>query len=215
MDMIETILDMMFEARDKQGEEIKYYLKPRNTPYGEIAKKIQKIGNKKIISLKTDSEEISGYSYLFIYESLLLYEGDPEDLLALDNHITCYCYDRFNKLSKEDGINYNFHWNKTTKKYEVVKLSEYEEGMVSTGDVNEANDEYNRTEGFIKEFFTEEYLTGPQLEFCKAFLTYGANKGGAIIDLDGNELYSKQLAYCYRRNIRSRLEEYYDSALLF
>jgi hypothetical protein len=213
MDMIETILDMMFEVRDKQGEEVKYNLKPRNTPYGEIAKKVQKIGNKKIISLKTDSEEISGYSYLFIYESLLLYEGDPEDLLALDNHITCYCYDRFNKLSKEDSINYNFHWNKTTKKYELIKLSEYEEGMVSTGE--EANDEYNRTDGFIKEYFTEEYLTESQLEFCKAYLTYGANKGGAIIDLEGNELYSKQLAYCYRRNIRARLEEYYDSALLF
>lgn len=211
--MIETILDMMFEVRDKQGEEVKYNLKPRNTPYGEIAKKVQKIGNKKIISLKTDSEEISGYSYLFIYESLLLYEGDPEDLLALDNHITCYCYDRFNKLSKEDGINYNFHWNKTTKKYELIKFSEYEEGIVSVS--NEGCNEYNRTEGFIKEYFTEEYLTEFQLKFCKAYLTYGVNKGGAIIDLEGNELYSKQLAYCYRQNIRARLEEYYDSALLF
>ena len=209
--MIDKVLAMMFEVREEGG----YNLKPRNTPYGEIARKVMKIGNKKIISLKTDSEEIKGYCYLYIYESLLIYDGDIEDIAAIDKHITCYCYDRFNKLSKEDGINYNFHWNKTTKQYELQKFSEYEEGMVVSEIANEMSDTYNRSEGFIAEYFTEEYLTEAQLEFCKAFLTYGANKGGAIIDLEGNELYSKQLAYCYRRNIRSRLEEYYDSALLF
>ena len=208
---IETVLSEMYEVRSTMGEEYNYNLKPKNNPYGEIVKKINKIGSKKIISLKTDIEEINGYTNLFIYESLLIYDGDINDLSELEKHICCYCYDKFNKLSKDDGINYNYHWNKTTKKCELIKLTEYEEGLIST---EEDEQDYNRAYGFIKEFFVSEYLTEAQLEFYKAFLTYGFSKGGAIIDLEGNELYSKQLAYCYRQNIKARLEKHYDSALL-
>ena len=209
---IEYILDLMYEVRYTQGEEVRYILKPKNNPYGEIAKKVHKIGAKKIISLKTDTEEIAGWAQLYIYESLVAYEGDISDLLELENYICCYCYDKFNKLSKEDSINYNYHYNKTTKKYEPIRITELDEGILGTEE--EPDDKYNRAKGFIEEYFTLEYLTEPQLEFCKAYLKYGSSKGGAIIDTQGDELYSKQLAYCYRQNIKARLDKYFDTALL-
>ena len=207
---IEYVLNLMYEARGT--DENRYNLKPRHNRYGEIAKKVLKIGCKKVITLKTDIEEIIGWVQLFIYESLLIYDGDVNNLSELEDHICCYCYDKFNKLSKEDSINFNYHFNKTTKKYEPIKLVPLDEDMLSTEE--DDADRYDRAKGFIDECFTSEYLTKSQLEFCKAFLKYGSSKGGAIIDTYGNELYSKQLAYCYRQNIKARLDKYFDSALL-
>lgn len=203
---MDYIIEQMYEVRYSNKEDITYSLRPSNNEYGRIAFKVQKMGAKKLLSLKADAEEVYGYAQLFIYESLIEYTGDIYDLSELDRHISLYCYDRFNKLSKNNGVNYKYRWNKTTKKFELIKLCKlpedipYEESIVVEEENNDAKD-------FIKSYINTDYLTEAQVRYCMAVLEYGPSKGKGIYDEEGNLLYSKQLAQDYNRKIRKRLQD--------
>ena len=124
-----------YESRDEYRGEVLYNLKPRDNAYGDIIKKIQKMGYKKVISLKLDAEEVLGYTNLFIYEALLAYDGElpselpkanerndgakgdvsEADVSELNDYVSLYCYDRYNKLSRDSGVNYNYYYDKRRK----------------------------------------------------------------------------------------------------
>ena len=195
-----------YEVRSEARGEVLYNLKPRDNAYGDIIKKIQKMGHKKVISLKLDAEEVLGYTNLFIYEALLKYDGDLSDE-SLNDYVSLYCYDKYNKLSRDNGINYDYYYNKCSGKYERIVTCEYNETM------EERAAEGGRAEGgavhnFIATYITEEYLTPKQIEYCNTVLEYGPSKGAGIYDMHGNLLYTKQQANYYNNEIRARLAQY-------
>ena len=201
---------MAYEVRDtdSRGEMVGYNLKPRDNAYGDIVKKIQKMGYKKIISLKLDAEEVLGYTNLFIYEALLAYDGKLDDD-GLNDYVSLYCYDKYNKLSRDNGINYDYYYNKCSGKYECVAACEYSDGITNVGEDKAADDDdWNEARAFIREYINEEYLTPKQIEYCNAVLEYGPSKGEGIKDMNGNLLYTKQKANYYNNEIRARLAQY-------
>ena len=210
--MRKTDIDLFFteayEVRDEYRGEVLYNLKPRDNTYGDIVKKIQKMGHKKVISLKLDAEEVLGYTNLFIYEALLKYDGDLSEanVSELKDYVSLYCYDRYNKLSRDNGINYDYYYNKCSGKYERIVTCEYSEQC----EEKEAAVSSNNTtvHNFIATYITEEYLTYKQIEYCKAVLEFGPSKGAGIYDMFGNLLYTKQQANYYNNEIRARLAEY-------
>lgn len=209
---IDTFFTEAYEVRDEYRGEVLYNLKPRDNAYGDIIKKIQKMGYKKVISLKLDAEEVLGYTNLFIYEALLAYKGDlgaEGDVSELKDYVSLYCYDRYNKLSRDSGVNYDYYYNKCSGKYEKIVTCEYNEQCESNA-VREAAVSSNNTaiHNFIATYITEEYLTPKQIEYCKAVLEYGPSKGAGIYDMLGNLLYTKQQANYYNNEIRARLAQY-------
>ena len=206
---IDTFFTEAYEARDMiHGEEVKYNLKPRNNAYGDIINKIQKMGRKKLVSLKLDTEEVLGYTNLFIYEALLEYKGDlASDVSDLNNYVSLYCYDRYNKLSRDNGINYDYYYDKRSGKYERVATCEYNE-QCEMKEAEKTSNNNDTVHNFIATYITEGYLTPKQLEYCKAVLEYGPSKGAGIYDMNGNLLYTKQQANYYNNEIRARLSEY-------
>lgn len=210
--MRKTDIDLFFteayEVRDEYRGEVLYNLKPRDNAYGDIIKKIQKMGHKKVISLKLDAEEVLGYTNLFIYEALLKYDGDLSDE-SLNDYVSLYCYDKYNKLSRDNGINYDYYYNKCSGKYEKIVICEYNEQCESNA-VREAAVSSNNTaiHNFIATYISEDYLTPKQIEYCKAVLEYGPSKGAGIYDMLGNLLYTKQQANYYNNEIRARLAQY-------
>ena len=205
---IDTFFTEAYESRDEYRGEVKYNLKPRDNAYGGIIKKIQKMGYKKVISLKLDAEEILGYTNLFIYEALLAYDGELGDE-NLNDYVSLYCYDRYNKLSRDNGINYDYYYDKSSGKYERIVTCEYSEQGESNA-VREAAVSSNNTtvHNFIATYISEDYLTPKQVEYCKAVLEYGPSKGAGIYDMLGNLLYTKQQANYYNNEIRARLAQY-------
>ena len=194
-----------YEARDEYRDEVKYNLKPRNNAYGDIVKKIQQMGHKKLLSLKLDVEEVLGYTNLFIYEALLQYEGELYDE-NMNDYVSLYCYDMYNKLSRDNGVNYDYYYDKRSGKYERVKTCEYNEQC----EEREAAVSSNNTavHNFIATYISEDYLTPKQIEYCNAVLEYGPSKGKGIYDISGNLLYTKQQANYYNNEIRARLAQY-------
>lgn len=209
---IEMILNEMFEARteDSYGE-VKYLLKPRNNDYGHIANKVIKLGAKKIISLKADMEEICGYAYLFIYESLLDYDGDYYDIVELEQYIMYYCYCKFFDLSKDNGVNKDFYYNKRLNKFENVQPYELKECIVRNQEAIEEDLSKTKETEFIRKYMTSEYLTAGQVRYVENALKYGLSSGGAIYNEEGEELYSKQLSYDYRQKIKKKLRQEYEN----
>ena len=205
---IDTFFTEAYESRDEYRGEVKYNLKPRDNAYGDIIKKIQKMGYKKVISLKLDAEEVLGYTNLFIYEALLAYKGSLSDE-SLNDYVSLYCYDRYNKLSRDSGVNYDYYYNKCSGKYERIVTCEYSEQGESNA-VREAAVSSNNTtvHNFIATYISEDYLTPKQIEYCKAVLEYGPSKGAGIYDMLGNLLYTKQQANYYNNEIRARLAQY-------
>ena len=205
---IDTFFTEAYEVRDEYRGEVKYNLKPRDNAYGDIIKKIQKMGYKKVISLKLDAEEVLGYTNLFIYEALLAYDGELGDE-SLNDYVSLYCYDRYNKLSRDNGINYDYYYDKSSGKYERIVTCEYSEQGESNA-VREAAVSSNNTtvHNFIATYISEDYLTPKQIEYCKAVLEYGPSKGAGIYDMLGNLLYTKQQANYYNNEIRARLAHY-------
>lgn len=201
---------MAYDIRDEYRDEVKYNLKPRDNAYGDIVKKVQKMGHKKVISLKLDAEEVLGYTNLFIYEALVAYKGDElieeMDVDSLKNYISLYCYDRYNKLSRDNGINYDYYYNKCSGKYERIATCEYSEQC----EEKEAAVSSNNTtaHNFIATYITEEYLTPKQIEYCNTVLEYGPSKGKGIYDMHGNLLYTKQQANYYNNEIKAKLAQY-------
>lgn len=193
-----------YEEREiASSDVIKYNLKPRNNEYGELIRKIQKMGHKKIITLKLDTEEIQGYANLFIYEALLEYEGELGDE-NFNDYVSLYCYDRYNKLSRESGANYDYYYDKRNGKYEHISTCEYND-----------NDQYEAKEScdssiysFISNYINEDYLTPKQIKYCLTVLEYGPSKGEGIKDTSGHLLYTKQQAHYYNNEIKSRLAQY-------
>lgn len=204
-EQMDYIIEQMYEVRYSHKEDIIYNLRPSNNNYGKIVVKIQRMGAKKLLSLKEDAEEIYGYAQLFIYESLIDYTGDIDDLLELEQHISLYCYDRFNELSKNNGVNYNYRWNSQTRKYELIRLNELNEDTVHDKPIIETEDD--DAKNFINTYINTDYLTEAQVKYCMAVLEYGPSKGKGIYDYNGNLLYSKQLARDYNRKIRKRLSD--------
>ena len=194
-----------YEERDEYRGEVKYNLKPRNNAYGDIIKKIQQMGHKKLLSLKLDAEEVLGYTNLFIYEALLQYDGELYDD-NMNDYVSLYCYDMYNKLSRDNGVNYDYYYDKRSGKYERVKTCEYNEQC----EEREAAVSSNNTavHNFIATYISEEYLTPKQIEYCNAVLEYGPSKGKGIYDISGNLLYTKQQANYYNNEIRARLAQY-------
>ena len=209
---IDLFFTEAYEVRDEYNSrgvnEVKYNLKPRDNAYGDIIKKIQKMGYKKVISLKLDAEEVLGYTNLFIYEALLEYKGSLSDE-NLNDYVSLYCYDKYNKLSRDNGINYDYYYNKCSGKYERIVTCEYSEQGESNA-VREAAVSSNNTtvHNFIATYISEDYLTPKQIEYCKAVLEYGPSKGAGIYDMLGNLLYTKQQANYYNNEIRARLAQY-------
>lgn len=205
---IDTFFTEAYESREEYRGEVLYNLKPRDNAYGDIIKKIQKMGYKKVISLKLDAEEVLGYTNLFIYEALLAYKGSLSDV-SLNDYVSLYCYDRYNKLSRDSGVNYDYYYNKCSGKYERIVTCEYSEQGESNA-VREAAVSSNNTtvHNFIATYISEEYLTPKQIEYCKAVLEYGPSKGAGIYDMLGNLLYTKQQANYYNNEIRARLAQY-------
>ena len=209
---IDTFFTEAYEVRDEYNSrgvnEIKYNLKPRDNAYGDIIKKIQKMGHKKVISLKLDAEEVLGYTNLFIYEALLEYKGSLSEanVSELKDYVSLYCYDKYNKLSRDNGINYDYYYNKCSGKYERIVTCEYSEQC----EEKEAAVSSNNTtvHNFIATYITEEYLTYKQIEYCNTVLEYGPSKGAGIYDMNGNLLYTKQQANYYNNEIRARLAQY-------
>ena len=194
-----------YEERDEYRGEVKYNLKPRNASEGELVKKIQQMGHKKLLSLKLDVEEVLGYTNLFIYEALLQYDGELYDD-NMNDYVSLYCYDMYNKLSRDNGVNYDYYYDKRSGKYERVKTCEYNEQC----EEREAAVSSNNTavHNFIATYISEEYLTPKQIEYCNAVLEYGPSKGKGIYDISGNLLYTKQQANYYNNEIRARLAQY-------
>ena len=202
---IDLFFTEAYEERDEYRGEVLYNLKPRDNAYGDIVKKIQKMGYKKVISLKLDAEEVLGYTNLFIYEALLQYEGELYDD-NMSDYVSLYCYDMYNKLSRDNGVNYDYYYDKRSGKYERVKTCEYNEQC----EEREAAVSSNNTavHNFIATYISEEYLTPKQIEYCNAVLEYGPSKGKGIYDISGNLLYTKQQANYYNNEIRARLAQY-------
>jgi hypothetical protein len=202
-----------YEERDEYRNEVKYNLKIRESAEGDLMKKIQQMGRKKLLSLKLDTEEILGYTNLFIYEALLEYDGNIDDE-CLNDYVSLYCYDRYNKLSRDSGVNYDYYYDKCSGKYELIKTCELLENVIEDAnnkDMNDAdNDEtvMSDAEIFISTYINEEYLTPKQIEYCLAVLEYGPSKGVGIKDLSGKLLYTKQKANYYNNEIRARLAEF-------
>lgn len=198
-----------YESRDEYRGEIKYNLKPSNNAYGDIINKIQKMGHKKVISLKLDTEEVLGYTNLFIYEALLGYKGDLANGVSDDikNYVSLYCYDRYNKLSRDNGVNYDYYYNKCSGKYEKIVTCEYNE-QCEVKEAEKTSNNNDTVHNFIATYISEDYLTPKQLEYCNAVLEYGPSKGKGIYDMCGNLLYTKQQANYYNNEIRARLSEY-------
>lgn len=198
-----------YEVRDEYRGEVLYNLKPSNNAYGDIIKKIQKMGHKKVISLKLDAEEVLGYTNLFIYEALLSYKGSLSDVDDMKNYVSLYCYDRYNKLSRDNGVNYDYYYNKCSGKYEKIVTCEYNEsGAAEVKEAEKTSNNNDTVHNFIATYISEDYLTPKQLEYCNAVLEYGPSKGKGIYDMCGNLLYTKQQANYYNNEIRARLSEY-------
>ena len=215
-ELVDAFFTEAYEVRDEYNSrgvnEVKYNLKPRDNAYGDIIKKIQKMGYKKVISLKLDAEEVLGYTNLFIYEALLAYDGELDGAkgdVSLNDYVSLYCYDRYNKLSRDNGINYDYYYDKSSGKYERIVTCEYSEQGESNA-VREAAVSSNNTtvHNFIATYISEDYLTPKQIEYCKAVLEYGPSKGAGIYDMLGNLLYTKQQANYYNNEIRARLAQY-------
>ena len=214
-ELVDAFFTEAYEVRDEYNSrgvnEVKYNLKPRDNAYGDIIKKIQKMGYKKVISLKLDAEEVLGYTNLFIYEALLAYDGELGEVSVseLKDYVSLYCYDRYNKLSRDNGINYDYYYDKSSGKYERIVTCEYSEQGESNA-VREAAVSSNNTtvHNFIATYISEDYLTPKQIEYCKAVLEYGPSKGAGIYDMLGNLLYTKQQANYYNNEIRARLAQY-------
>lgn len=196
-----------YEVRDEYRNEVKYNLKPSNNAYGDIINKIQKMGHKKVISLKLDAEEVLGYTNLFIYEALLSYKGSLSDVDDMKNYVSLYCYDRYNKLSRDNGVNYDYYYNKCSGKYEKIVTCEYNE-QCEVKEAEKTSNNNDTVHNFIATYISEDYLTPKQLEYCNAVLEYGPSKGKGIYDMCGNLLYTKQQANYYNNEIRARLSEY-------
>lgn len=196
-----------YEVRDEYRNEVKYNLKPSNNAYGDIINKIQKMGHKKVISLKLDAEEVLGYTNLFIYEALLSYKGSLSDVDDMKNYVSLYCYDRYNKLSRDNGVNYDYYYNKCSGKYEKIVTCEYNE-QCETKEAEKTSNNNDTVHNFIATYISEDYLTPKQIEYCNAVLEYGPSKGKGIYDMCGNLLYTKQQANYYNNEIRARLSEY-------
>ena len=196
-----------YEVRDEYRGEVLYNLKPRDNAYGDIVKKIQKMGHKKVISLKLDAEEVLGYTNLFIYEALLGYKGSLSDVDDMKNYVSLYCYDRYNKLSRDNGVNYDYYYNKCSGKYEKIVTCEYNE-QCEVKEAEKTSNNNDTVHNFIATYISEDYLTPKQLEYCNAVLEYGPSKGKGIYDMNGNLLYTKQQANYYNNEIRARLSEY-------
>ena len=212
-ELIDIFFTEAYEVRDDYRGESLYNLKPRDNSYGDIIKKIQKMGHKKIISLKLDVEEVLGYTNLFIYEALLAYDGElgtEGDVSELKDYVSLYCYDKYNKLSRDNGVNYDYYYDKRSHKYEYVTAYEYTEGMIEASKENERHEcgAWSEAHAFIAEYITEEYLTPKQIEYCNTVLEYGPSKGAGIYDMSGNLLYTKQQANYYNNEIRARLSEF-------
>ena len=221
-----------YEVRDEYNSrgvnEVLYNLKPSDSSEGSIIKKIQKMGYKKLLSLKLDAEEVLGYTNLFIYEALLAYDGElpselpkanerndgakgdvsEADVSELNDYVSLYCYDRYNKLSRDSGVNYNYYYDKRSGKYEYVTAYEYTEGIIEASKEANVTNEVSEVSAFIREYINEDYLTPKQVEYCKAVLEYGPSKGKGIYDMLGNLLYTKQQANYYNNEIRARLAQY-------
>ena len=208
-ELVDTFFTEAYEERDEYRGEVLYNLKPRDNAFVDIIKKIQKMGHKKVISLKLDAEEVLGYTNLFIYEALLSYKGSLSDVDDMKNYVSLYCYDRYNKLSRDNGINYDYYYNKCSGKYERIVTCEYSEQGESNA-VREAAVSSNNTtiHNFIATYISEDYLTPKQIEYCNADLEYGPSKGKGIYDMCGNLLYTKQQANYYNNEIRARLAQY-------
>ena len=205
---IETFFTEAYEERDEYRGESLYNLKPRDNAYGDIVKKIQKMGHKKVISLKLDAEEVLGYTNLFIYEALLKYDGDLSDE-SLNDYVSLYCYDRYNKLSRDNGINYDYYYNKCSGKYERIVTCEYSEsGAAEIPQETRKYEANSVARCFIDTYITETYLTPKQIDYCNVVLEYGPSRGGGIYDEFGNLLYTKQQANYYNNEIRVRLSEF-------
>lgn len=199
-----------YEVRDEYRNEVKYNLKPSSErSEGDIINKIQKMGHKKVISLKLDAEEVLGYTNLFIYEALLGYKGDLANGVSDDmkNYVSLYCYDRYNKLSRDNGVNYDYYYNKCSGKYEKIVTCEYNE-QCEVKEAEKTSNNNDTVHNFIATYISEDYLTPKQLEYCNAVLEYGPSKGKGIYDMCGNLLYTKQQANYYNNEIRARLSEY-------
>lgn len=203
---ITTFFTEAYEARDEYRGEVLYNLKPSNNAYGDIIKKVQQMGRKKVISLKIDTEEVLGYTNLFIYEALLEYDGELSDI-NLKDYVSLYCYDRYNKLSRDNGINYDYYYNKSTGKYEKIATCEYNE-QCETREAEKNSNNNATVYNFIDTYINENYLTPKQIEYCNAVLEFGPSKGAGIYDMCGNLLYTKQQANYYNNEIRARLSEY-------
>ena len=205
---IETFFTEAYEVRDDYRGESLYNLKPRDNAYGDIVKKIQKMGHKKVISLKLDAEEVLGYTNLFIYEALLKYDGDLSDE-SLNDYVSLYCYDRYNKLSRDNGINYDYYYNKCSGKYERIVTCEYSEsGAAEIPQETKKYEANSVARNFIDTYITETYLTPKQIEYCNVVLEYGPSRGGGIYDEFGNLLYTKQQANYYNNEIKARLAQF-------
>ena len=217
-ELIDIFFTEAYEVRDTYRDEAIYNLKPRDNAYGDIVKKIQKMGHKKLLSLKLDAEEVLGYTNLFIYEALLGYKGDLSDVDDVKNYVSLYCYDRYNKLSRDNGVNYDYHYDKRNGTYELIKTCEYSEGLVTRESImkdeaamterSNGSKEWNESRAFIREYITEEYLTAKQIEYCNAVLEYGPSKGKGIYDMCGNLLYTKQQANYYNNEIKAKLAQF-------
>ena len=210
---IETFFTEAYEERDEYRCEVKYNLKPRDNAYGDIIKKVQQMGHKKVISLKLDAEEVLGYTNLFIYEALLQYNGTLDDVDLLKNYVSLYCYDRYNKLSRDNGINYDYYYNKCSGKYERIVTCEYSEERAELEECSNANGQTvpkvsNKARNFIDTYINEDYLTPKQIEYCNVVLEYGPSRGGGIYDEFGNLLYTKQQANYYNNEIKARLAQF-------
>ena len=206
-ELIDIFFTEAYEVRDEYRGEVGYNLKVRDSAEGDIIKKVQQMGRKKVISLKIDTEEVLGYTNLFIYEALLEYEGDLSDVDDIKNYVSLYCYDRYNKLSRDNGINYDYYYNKSTGKYERVATCEYNE-QCEEREAEKTSNNNDTVHNFIATYITEDYLTPKQIEYCKAVLEFGPSKGAGIYDMNGNLLYTKQQANYYNNEIRARLSEY-------
>ena len=210
-ELVDIFFTEAYEERDEYRGEVKYNLKPSNNAYGDIVNKIQKMGHKKVISLKLDAEEVLGYTNLFIYEALLAYDGDLSEanVSELKNYVSLYCYDRYNKLSRDNGVNYDYYYNKCSGKYEKIVTCEYNEsGAAEVKEAEKTSNNNNTVHNFIVTYISEDYLTPKQIEYCNAVLEYGPSKGKGIYDMCGNLLYTKQQANYYNNEIRARLSEY-------
>lgn len=206
-ELVDTFFTEAYEERDEYRGEVLYNLKPRDNAYGDIVKKIQKMGHKKVISLKLDAEEVLGYTNLFIYEALLSYKGDLSDVDDMKNYVSLYCYDRYNKLSRDNGVNYDYYYNKCSGKYEKIVACEYNE-QCEVKEAEKTSNNNDTVHNFIATYISEDYLTPKQIEYCNAVLEYGPSKGKGIYDMCGNLLYTKQQANYYNNEIRARLSEY-------